>query len=174
MTIQLDPTVSLVQEFHEIFDCYIQDSPAIPPRTAPGIDALLETVRLLKKSRELLRLHGKEDVNCSRIALIVEEVAELATGYVENDLKAVLDAYLDIGYVVAGGVVNCGLQEVVVEGMDRVHESNLSKTNENGKAIYDDAGKVIKGPNYQKVDLSDLVDGTWLAAQKQSEDTTGL
>lgn len=165
----LDPTVEKVLEFHRVFKCHIEETPKIPTLTGAGNIALIEASRLLKKARNILREQGKTDVRCSRVALIVEETGELADAFVENDIKGVLDAFEDIGYVNAGGVVNCGLQHVYDEGMSRVHISNMSKTDENGEPIFDEAGKVIKGPNYQKVDLTDLVDGTWLKAQEELE-----
>lgn len=153
----MDPTVQKVLEFHEVFDCHIEQSPRIPTLTGPGNDALLEASRLLMKARELLRLHAKDDVRCGRVALIAEETAELAEAFVENNITKVLDALLDIGYVTAGGAVNCGLQHVYAEGMKMVHDSNMSKTDQQGKAIHDSAGKVVKGPNYKPVNLSRLV-----------------
>lgn len=164
-----DPTVENVLEFHRVFKCHVEESPCIPPMTGKGVDALKEASRLFKKARLILREEGKANVNCSRVALIAEEVAELADAYVEHDLKSVLDAYGDIRYVVAGGVTNCGLQNVIVETDTRIHSSNMSKTDENGEPIFDEAGKVIKGPFYQKVDLTDLVNGEWLAAQAELE-----
>jgi predicted HAD superfamily Cof-like phosphohydrolase len=169
--IKLDPTVEKVLEFHRVFKCHIEETPTIPTLTGAGNIALIEASRLLKKARSILREQGKTDVRCSRVALIAEETGELADAFVENDIKAVLDAFEDIGYVNAGGVVNCGLQYVYSEGMNRVHISNMSKTDENGEPIFDEAGKVVKGPFYQKVVLDDLVDGTWLTANPPKQKT---
>ncbi len=162
-----DPTVEKVLQFHRAFDCHVEETPCIPTLTGSGNIALIEASRLLMKAREILRVEGKTDVRCSRVSLIAEETAELADGFVSNDVVKVLDALLDIGYVTAGGVVNCGLQDVYAEGMERVHFSNMSKLSDEGLPITDAAGKVTKGPNYKPVDLTDLVDGTWLKEQEE-------
>lgn len=156
--IDADPTVEMVLEFHTAFACHVEPSPKLPPPTAAGNVALIEAARLLMEARLILREHGKEDVRCSRVALIAEETAELANAFVDYNLVKVLDAFLDIGYVNAGGVTNCGLQDVYAEGMRRVHQSNMSKLSDEGTPIHDAAGKVVKGPNYKPVDLTDLVE----------------
>jgi predicted HAD superfamily Cof-like phosphohydrolase len=49
------------------------------------------------------------------------------------------------------------LTGILMQALDRVHESNLSKLGEDGKPIYREDGKVLKGPNYQPPNLTDLV-----------------
>ncbi len=63
----------------------------------------------------------------------------------------------DLLYVLLGTFVSLGLGDELIEAYRRVHISNMSKLGEDGKPIYRDDGKVLKGPNYQAPDLSDLV-----------------
>jgi NTP pyrophosphatase (non-canonical NTP hydrolase) len=63
----------------------------------------------------------------------------------------------DLLYVLLGTFVSLGLGDQLTEAFKRVHESNMSKLDENGKPIYRDGGKVLKGPNYKPPVLDDLV-----------------
>ena len=63
----------------------------------------------------------------------------------------------DLLYVLLGTFVSLGLGDQLTEAFKRVHESNMSKLDENGKPIYRDDGKVLKGPNYKPPVLDDLV-----------------
>lgn len=69
--------------------------------------------------------------------------------------ERILKESCDLVYVVVGLCVAMGLP--FDEAFKRVHESNMSKLGEDGKPIYRDDGKILKGPNYKKADLSDLV-----------------
>lgn len=87
-----------------------------------------------------------------RRKLIVEEFEELMSApYLDEVMKEACDLL----YVVLGMFVEFGWD--VEEAFSRVHESNMSKLGEDGKPIYREDGKVLKGPNYKKADLSDLV-----------------
>lgn len=68
---------------------------------------------------------------------------------------ALLKELCDLQYVLSGFAVTFGLP--LDEAFKRVHESNMSKLGPDGKPIYREDGKVLKGPNYKKPDLSDLV-----------------
>lgn len=96
-----------------------------------------------------------------RMALIDEEVEELFRElpvYVglegQMNKAALTKEVADLLYVTYGLAVTFGLP--IDEVFDRVHESNMSKLGEDGKPIYRDDGKVLKGPNYQPPSLDDL------------------
>ena len=91
-------------------------------------------------------------INKLRIDLIDEELKELKYAVQINDLKEVADALTDILYVAygAGHAFGINLDKCFKE----VQESNMSKLDSNGKPIYNESGKVMKGPNYFKPDLS--------------------
>ena len=93
-----------------------------------------------------------EKINQLRIDLIKEELQELQEAIKNNDLKETVDALTDILYVTYGAGHAFGVN--LDECFDEVQRSNMSKLDENGKPIYNDAGKVMKGSNYFKPNLS--------------------
>jgi predicted HAD superfamily Cof-like phosphohydrolase len=94
-------------------------------------------------------------INKLRIDLIKEELDELQEAMKNNDLLEVADALTDILYVTYGSGHAFGID--LDKCFDEVQNSNMSKLDENGKPIYNDAGKVMKGPNYFKPDLSKFI-----------------
>jgi len=96
-----------------------------------------------------------EKINKLRIDLIREELEELTEAINNKDLLEVADALTDILYVTYGAGHAFGID--LDKCFDEVQNSNMSKLGENGKPIYNDAGKVMKGPKYFKPDLSKFV-----------------
>jgi predicted HAD superfamily Cof-like phosphohydrolase len=96
-----------------------------------------------------------DKINSLRYDLIKEELDELKIAMENNDLLEVADALTDILYVTYGAGHAFGLD--LDKCFDEVQSSNMSKLDENGKPIYNEAGKVIKGPNYFKPNLSKLI-----------------
>jgi predicted HAD superfamily Cof-like phosphohydrolase len=96
-----------------------------------------------------------EKINKLRIDLIKEELEELTEAVNNKDLLEVADALTDILYVTYGAGHAFGID--LDQCFEEVQNSNMSKLDENGKPIYNDAGKVMKGPNYFKPDLSKFV-----------------
>ena len=96
-----------------------------------------------------------EKINKLRIDLIKEELEELTEAMNNKDLLEVADALTDILYVTYGAGHAFGID--LDKCFEEVQNSNMSKLDENGKPIYNDAGKVMKGPNYFKPDLSKFV-----------------
>ena len=90
-----------------------------------------------------------------RYDLIKEELEELKLAIDNNDIKEVADALTDILYVTYGAGHAFGIN--LDRCFDEVQNSNMSKLGEDGKPIYNEAGKVMKGPNYFKPDLSKFV-----------------
>ena len=91
-------------------------------------------------------------INKLRIDLIKEELEELTEAMSNKDLLEVADALTDILYVTYGAGHAFGID--LDKCFDEVQNSNMSKLDEDSKPIYNDAGKVMKGPNYFKPDLS--------------------
>ena len=98
---------------------------------------------------------SSDKINKLRIDLIKEELDELQEAMKNNDLLEVADALTDILYVTYGAGHAFGID--LDKCFDEVQNSNMSKLDENGKPIYNDSGKVMKGPNYFKPDLSKFV-----------------
>ena len=95
---------------------------------------------------------GDEKLNQLRISLINEELDELKTAIKDNNILEVADALTDILYVTYGAGHSFGVD--LDKCFDEVQKSNMSKLGDDGKPIYNEAGKVMKGPNYFKPNLS--------------------
>ena len=96
-----------------------------------------------------------DKINKLRLDLIKEELDELNEAMNNKDLLEVADALTDILYVTYGAGHAFGID--LDKCFEEVQNSNMSKLDENGKPIYNEAGKVMKGPNYFKPDLSKFV-----------------
>jgi len=96
-----------------------------------------------------------EKINDLRYSLIQEELDELKQAIENKDLLEVADALTDILYVTYGAGHAFGID--LDSCFEEVQNSNMSKLGNNGKPIYNDAGKVMKGPNFFKPDLSKFV-----------------
>jgi predicted HAD superfamily Cof-like phosphohydrolase len=96
-----------------------------------------------------------DKINKLRLDLIKEELDELKEAMDNKDLLEVADALTDILYVTYGAGHAFGIN--LDQCFEEVQNSNMSKLDENGKPIYNNAGKVMKGPNYFKPNLSKFV-----------------
>ena len=94
-------------------------------------------------------------INQLRISLIQEELDELKDAMANKDLLEVADALTDLLYVTYGAGHAFGID--LDKCFNEVQNSNMSKLGEDGKPIYNELGKVMKGPNYFKPDLSKFV-----------------
>ena len=93
-----------------------------------------------------------EKINKLRVSLINEELEEFKEAIKNNDLKEAADALTDILYVTYGAGHAFGIN--LDKCFDEVQKSNMSKLGNDGKPIYNEQGKVLKGPKYFKPDLS--------------------
>ena len=96
-----------------------------------------------------------EKINKLRYDLINEELKEFKDALDNKDILEVADALTDILYVTYGAGHAFGIN--LDKCFEEVQNSNMSKLDENGKPIYNDAGKVMKGPKYFKPDLSKFI-----------------
>ena len=125
----MEKQIAQIREFHTTYGQPVLDTPTIPT-----------------KERCMLR-----------VDLLSEEVREFNEAIAENDIVGVADALTDIAYVLLGAVHEFGLGEIFEKCFDEVHSSNMSKLDENGKPIYREDGKVLKGPNYFKPNLQKIL-----------------
>ena len=95
---------------------------------------------------------SNEKINSLRISLISEELEELKKAILDNDITEVADALTDILYVTYGAGHAFGIN--LDKCFNEVQESNMSKLGKDKKPIYNEFGKVMKGPNYFTPDLS--------------------
>ena len=98
---------------------------------------------------------SSEKINNLRINLIKEELEELSIAIKQKNIIEVADALTDILYVTYGAGHAFGID--LDKCFDEVQRSNMSKLNADGKPIYNENGKVMKGPNYFKPNLKKII-----------------
>ena len=90
-----------------------------------------------------------------RFNLMKEENEEYLEAVQNNDIVEIADALGDMLYILCGTILEHGLQHKIEAVFDEIQRSNMSKLGEDGKPIYREDGKVMKGPNYFKPNFSD-------------------
>jgi predicted HAD superfamily Cof-like phosphohydrolase len=120
-----------VEKFHDTF--------GIPNEYTPKADI----------SNELIDL---------RFNLMAEENEEYLEAAKNGDLVEVADALGDMMYILCGTILSHGLQHKIEEVFEEIQRSNMSKLGEDGKPIYREDGKVLKGPNYFKPNIAKIIE----------------
>ncbi len=92
-----------------------------------------------------------------RYELMAEENEEYLEAAKNNDLVEVADALGDMLYILCGTILEHGMQYKIEEVFNEIQRSNMSKLGTNGKPIYREDGKVMKGPNYFKPDILEII-----------------
>ncbi len=123
--------IAAVQQFHKAF----------------GLGVKQEPTANLGKDKNLLRFNLMKEEN--------EEYLEAANN---NDLIEVADALGDMLYILCGTIIEHGMQHKIEEVFNEIQRSNMSKLGANGKPIYREDGKVLKGPNYFKPNIKAILD----------------
>lgn len=123
--------ISAVKRFHEAFGLGVKEQPEAD----------------LGKAKNLLRYHLMKEEN--------EEYLEAANN---NDLIEVADALGDMLYILCGTIIEHGMQHKIEEVFDEIQRSNMSKLDVDGKPIYREDGKVLKGPNYSKPNIDRILE----------------
>lgn len=100
-----------------------------------------------------------EQINMLRYNLMKEENEEYLEAVMNNDKVEIADALGDMLYILCGTIISHGLQHKIEEVFDEIQRSNMSKLGQDGKPIYRQDGKVMKGPNYFKPDFSKILVG---------------
>ena len=116
------------------------------------VGKFMETFGQEVKSKSSL---SSEKINSLRVSLIEEELEELKQAIREKNLLEVADALTDLLYVTYGAGHAFGIN--LDKCFDEVQKSNMSKLGLDGKPIYSDKGKVLKGPKYFKPNLSNFL-----------------
>lgn len=99
-----------------------------------------------------------ENVNLLRYNLMKEENEEYLEAVKNNDLVEIADALGDMLYILCGTIIEHGLQHKIEEVFDEIQRSNMSKLGADGKPLYREDGKVMKGPNYFKPDFREILE----------------
>lgn len=124
----MNPIVKSLLEFNEAFE--------IPKLDAPGL--------------------GPDELIELRIKLLTEEVQEYAEAARAGDMVEILDALADIGYILAGTIINHGMQNIYDDSFDEVHRSNMAKLVD-GKVLRREDGKVMKPEGWQPPQLAQFL-----------------
>lgn len=99
-----------------------------------------------------------EAKNLLRFNLMKEENEEYLEAAGNNDLAEVADALGDMLYILCGTILEHGMQHKIEEVFDEIQRSNMSKLGADGKPIYREDGKVLKGPSYFKPNIKEILD----------------
>jgi predicted HAD superfamily Cof-like phosphohydrolase len=92
-----------------------------------------------------------------RYKLMAEENDEYIEACEKHDLVGMADALGDMMYILAGTMLVHGMQGKIQQVFDEIHRSNMSKLGEDGKPLYREDGKIMKGPGYFKPDIQSLL-----------------
>ncbi|WP_372793273.1 hypothetical protein [Lutibacter sp.] len=92
-----------------------------------------------------------------RFDLMAEENEEYLEAAKNNDIVEVADALGDMLYILCGTILEHGMQYKIEEIFNEIQRSNMSKLGADGKPIYREDGKVLKGPNYFKPNISEIL-----------------
>ena len=123
--------ISAVHEFHSAFGLGIENKPTAK----------------LDAAKNLLRFNLMKEEN--------EEYLEAANN---NDLVEVADALGDMLYILCGTIIEHGMQDIIEEVFNEIQSSNMSKLGADGNPIYREDGKVLKGPNYFKPNIKEILE----------------
>ena len=96
--------------------------------------------------------------NLLRFNLMKEENEEYLEAANANDLVEVADALGDILYILCGTILTHGLQHKIVEVFNEIQRSNMSKLDINGKPVFREDGKILKGPNYFQPNIKEILE----------------
>jgi predicted HAD superfamily Cof-like phosphohydrolase len=99
-----------------------------------------------------------EDRNLLRFNLMKEENEEYLEAANNNDLIEVADALGDMLYILCGTIIEHGMQDKIEEVFNEIQKSNMSKLGDDGKPIYREDGKVLKGSNYFKPNIAHILE----------------
>ena len=92
-----------------------------------------------------------------RFNLMAEENEEYLEAAENNDVVEIADALGDMLYILCGTILEHGMQHKIEEVFNEIQRSNMSKLGEDGKPIYREDGKVLKGPNYFKPNIAEIL-----------------
>ena len=98
-----------------------------------------------------------ENKNMLRFNLMKEENEEYLEAVQNNDLVEIADALGDMLYILCGTIIEHGLQDKIEAVFNEIQRSNMSKLDADGKPIYREDGKVMKGPNYFKPNFEEIL-----------------
>lgn len=153
-------TIKAVAEFHQAFRIGVRDTPGLPSKN-PKVRLVIADIAS-EMAMLAIRLHREAeetggDILLLRLQLLQEELAELAEAMANGDLVECLDALADQQYVLDGAILALGMQNIFLDAFKEVHRSNMTKLDEFGKPIINEAGRVVKSNRYKPPDLQQFL-----------------
>ncbi len=149
---KMDTTLRAVKEFHTAFDL----KPATERPSEPALMALNDCHQRLaevgKLAHELAALH--QCPHLLRVQLMAEELAEFVEAVAKWDRKEMLHELADCRVVADGTAITYGLERALVPAVLEISRANMSKLGADGKPLLSEAGRVMKGPNFRKADVT--------------------
>lgn len=112
------------------------------------------TIEMVQEFHDVYRADDIPQLGKLRLKLLKEELQELEDAILNNNKIEILDALTDLQYVLDGTYIAFELKEVKQAAFEEVHASNMSKIGIDGKPIYREDGKILKGPYYFKPNLA--------------------
>jgi len=140
-----------VREFHEKFNHPIHTTPTVPETKIVKLRLAL----ILEEFIELTEACVKNDTLIQTLRSAMDQVKNITDADLQVDVVEVADALTDINYVTYGAGHCFGVN--LDACMEEVQRSNMSKLGADGKPIYNEQGKIMKGPNYQAPDLKSVI-----------------
>lgn len=127
----------------------------------------MEIKNAIKKVSEFMEASGQEvktgacnveyKTSSLRYNLMSEENREYLIACLQENKVEILDALIDMAYILFGTVASHGMTEEFIKGFDLVHDNNMTKIQSNGKVLRNADGKILKPEGYKPVDLSSLL-----------------
>ena len=127
---------------------------------------ITNTIDQVKEFAEAFNIKYSKEMNPNldqstidlRFRLMEEENLEYLEAAKNEDIVEIADALGDILYILCGTILAHGLQHKIVEVFNEIQRSNMSKLDVNGKPVFREDGKILKGPNYFKPNIKDILD----------------
>jgi predicted HAD superfamily Cof-like phosphohydrolase len=121
--------VNMVGEFHQVFDQKDATKPTLVPKNLGKL----------------------------RYSLLLEENKEYLEAVEKEDIVEIADALGDQLYIIYGTILKHGLQDKIEDVFKEIHRSNMSKLGADGRPIYREDGKILKGPGYTRPDIASII-----------------
>ncbi len=127
---------------------------------------ITNAIEQVKEFAETFNIEYSDDMNINidestidlRFRLMQEENLEYLEAAKNKDIVEVADALGDILYILCGTILTHGLQHKIVEVFNEIQRSNMSKLDINGKPVFREDGKILKGPNYFKPNIKEILE----------------
>ncbi len=127
---------------------------------------IMNAIEQVKEFADTFNIEYSDNMNANidesiidlRFRLMQEENLEYLEAAKNKDIVEIADALGDILYILCGTILTHGLQHKIVEVFNEIQRSNMSKLDVNGKPVFREDGKILKGPNYFQPKIKEILD----------------